>query len=144
MKIRHYEKWWFDSILCISIKSHSTSVALCPWASVGMPLCYSVSHVITTWITSSSVSNLYSGLHPSGLQIGGSWKLLDRGCRMNGCPNFVMASQVSRRVRGPAVSYWSKVSVGFWWGQTHWNTSFLSGFWCRCWSWSSLHLAWHP
>jgi hypothetical protein len=53
-------------------------------------------------------------LHPSGLWIGGNMRLLDCGCVNTAQAKFVMAS----RVCSIALSYWSKISVRFLWGQT--------------------------
>jgi hypothetical protein len=134
MKITHYEEWWFDSIPYFTTKSQPT---LRPCANnkcnkeqvcVCMPCRYqalssSRSQVLTVRITSSSVETSYHGLHPSGLQIGGNLRVLDRCCRVDGVntvqPNFVMASRVLGLLCSLAMSCWSKISIVFLWGQTH-------------------------
>lgn len=114
-----------------------------------MPLCCSHSQVITIWITSSSVSNLCCGLHPSGLQIGGNRKLLDWGCRVDGVtlsnqiswwlpefPDLCAALQCHTEAKFLLDSGDAELIQ---------NTSWvLSSFWCRCRSWSSPYSAWHP
>jgi hypothetical protein len=150
MKIRH-EKLCFDAIPLQSLSSllwpcaNKEHVCLCLFST--MPLCCSRSRVITNHIL--SISNLYHGLHPSGLQIGGNRKLLDQSCRVDGItlcnqilwwlpefPDLYVALQCHAETRFLLDSGDAELIR---------NTSWaLSGFWCRCQSWSSPHSAWHP
>lgn len=120
--------------------ANEEQVCVCPVST--MPLCCSRSQVITIWITSLSISNLYCGLHPSGLQIGGNQKLLDQGCRLDGVtlsnqilwwlselPDLYVALQCHAEARFLLDSGDAKLIR---------NTSWAaSGFWGRCRSWSS-------
>ena len=96
-----------------------------------------------------SFSNLHHGLHPPGLQVGGNQRLLDWGCRVAGVTlsnqilwwlseflDLYVALQCHAEARCLLDSGDAEIIQ---------NTSrVLSGSWCRCRSWSSLHSAWHP